>query len=139
VPAAGKPLNTPLLRQFVVFGLVGTGGFLVDTATLYAALAAGSGPYLGRVASYLVAATFTWAMNRRYTFGTHASDRRVQEWSRFLLANAVGGLLNYGTYALLVAGVPLVRAHPVLGVAAGSLAGLGTNFVLSRRVVFRPH
>ena len=129
-------MNTPLGRQFLAFGLVGTGGFVVDTATLHLAMAMGSGPYWGRVASYLVAATFTWGMNRRYTFGAQASDRRLQEWSRFLLANGLGGLLNYGCFALLVSQSVFVLRHPVLGVAAGSIVGLGTNFVLSRRLVF---
>ena len=50
--------------------------------------------------------------------------------------NLVGFALNYGTYALLLSNMPLVAAHPVLGVAAGALAGMGGNFALSRRFVF---
>jgi len=45
--------------------------------------------------------------------------------------------VNYGTYAALIALVPLVSAHPVIGVAAGAIAGMFGNFVLSRRLVFR--
>jgi hypothetical protein len=37
---------------------------------------------------------------------------------------------------VLIALVPIVAENPVLGVAAGSLAGLVGNFVLSRRFVF---
>ena len=33
--------------------------------------------------------------------------------------------------------VPLVAAYPVLGVAAGSVAGMFSNFFLSRQIVFR--
>jgi putative flippase GtrA len=55
----------------------------------------------------------------------------------FLAVNLLGFACNYGTYALLVAGMPFVAANPVLGVAAGSLAGMVGNFVLSRRYVFR--
>ncbi|MFM7416241.1 MAG: hypothetical protein ACKO51_10760 [Alphaproteobacteria bacterium] len=33
--------------------------------------------------------------------------------------------------------VPLRAAHPVLGVAAGAVAGMFGNFVLTRRLVFR--
>ena len=51
--------------------------------------------------------------------------------------SAGGFTLNYGMYALLIATVPLVRAYPPLGVAAGSLAGLFFNFFLSRRIVFK--
>ena len=50
----------------------------------------------------------------------------------------IGAALVRGpTYAALVGLVPLVAAHPILGVAAGALAGMGGNFLLSRRYVFR--
>jgi hypothetical protein len=46
-------------------------------------------------------------------------------------------VLNRGTYALLVTFVAIAAEQPVLAVAAGSIAGMGVNFVLSRRMVFR--
>lgn len=130
-----------LAAQFLRFGAVGTAGFVVDTAVLYAALAAGAGLYGGRVLSYLAAASSNWALNRAWTFRAAAgpaTGRRAaaRQWALFLLVNLLGFALNYSTYALLVANVPLVTAHPVIGVAAGSLAGLSGNFLLSRRFVF---
>ena len=125
-------------RQLLAFSVVGTIGFVVDAATLYAAMTVlGAGLYVGRVISYLAAATTTWALNRRYTFHGQRSSAKITEWGRFLAANAVGGLVNYGTYAALVATQPAAAAHPVIGVGAGSLAGLALNFMLSRYLVFR--
>jgi putative flippase GtrA len=127
-----------LIGQFLRFGVVGTVGFLVDAGVLIAAIGLGAGPYAGRVLSYLVAATATFALNRFWTFrGVPAGLRLSSQWGRFLALNLLGFALNYGTYAALVATVPLVAAYPVLGVAAGSLAGMVSNFVLSRRYVFR--
>jgi len=127
-----------LKRQFLLFSIVGVIGFVVDATTLYVALGVlGANLYSGRVLSYLVAATVTWALNRRYTFSAQRSTQPVSEWGRFLAANAVGGVINYLTYAILVTLVPFAARHPVLGVAAGSLAGLTVNFTLSRTVVFR--
>jgi putative flippase GtrA len=126
-----------LAGQFLRFGVVGTGGFLVDTALLYAALAAGAGLYGGRVLSYVGAASFTFALNRAWTFRGAKHAHAGRQWALFLLVNLIGFALNYGTYAILVALVPVVAAHPVLGVAAGSVAGLGGNFLASRRFVFR--
>jgi putative flippase GtrA len=127
-----------LSRQLLAFSVVGTIGFAVDAAILYAAMTVlGTGLYVGRAISYLVAATTTWALNRRFTFHGQRSSVRIIEWGRFLAANAVGGLVNYGTYAALVATQPTAAAHPVIGVAAGSLAGLALNFMLSRYLVFR--
>ncbi|MGH8564899.1 MAG: GtrA family protein [Gammaproteobacteria bacterium] len=124
--------------RFLRFGLVGTAGFVVDAAALTAAMAwLGLGPYGARVVSYLAAATVTWAMNRRFTFAGADPRHPAAQWRRFVAANSVGALVNYGTYAALLAFVPLVAARPVLGVAAGSVAGLVFNFTISKLWVFR--
>lgn len=131
------PERAALAQEFLRFGLVGGIGFVVDTAVLYGAIWLGAGLYLGRAISYVVAATTTWALNRAWTFRHRASDRPAHaQWALFVVVNLGGFVLNYGTYALLVTFVPLVAAHPVLGVAAGSLAGMFANFFLSRRLVF---
>ncbi|WP_372617793.1 GtrA family protein [Falsiroseomonas sp.] len=124
------------LLQFLRFGVVGTIGFVVDTAVLYAGLAAGFGLYGGRAVSYLAAATTTWALNRAWTFRGLGEGAALRQWGVFVLVNLVGFAFNYGTYAALVAGVSSVAQHPVIGVAAGALAGMSGNFLLSRRFVF---
>lgn len=127
-----------LLGEMFRFGVVGTAGFVVDAFVLTIGLLAGAGPWIGRVVSYLAAATVTFGLNRAWTFRAADRSRPVaQDWSLFLLVNLVGFVCNYGTYAALIAGVPLVREFPVLGVAAGSLAGMTGNFLLSKRFVFR--
>ena len=131
------PARFGLLMEFLRFGVVGTIGFVVDTAVLYAGLALGLGLYGGRAVSYLVAATTTWALNRLWTFRGRGEGPAHQQWALFLVVNLVGFAMNYGTYAVLIAFVPVVAAHPVLGVAAGAIAGMFGNFVLSRQLVFR--
>jgi putative flippase GtrA len=127
-----------MIEQFLRFGVVGTVGFVVDSAVLLGMMALGAGPYGGRVVSYLVAASTTFALNRAWTFRSARRDAPVAaQWGRFVLLNLAGFAANYGTYAALVAGMPLVAANPVLGVAAGSLAGMFINFGLSRRFVFQ--
>lgn len=127
-----------MLPQFLRFGVVGTVGFLVDSAVLLAMMALGLGPYGGRVVSYLAAASTTFALNRAWTFRSAARDAPMAaQWGRFVALNLVGFAANYGTYAALIATVPLVAAYPVLGVAAGSVAGMFLNFGLSRRYVFK--
>lgn len=130
--APGRPWPIQLAR----FALVGVIGFLVDAGTLQAYLALLPGHFFsGRAISYLAAASTTWALNARFTFGQQTRAPLAQ-WGRFLLFNLSGGAVNYGVYAILVASVPLVESHPAIGVAAGSLSGLGVNFAVSRRFVF---
>jgi len=137
---SAEPSSVPqsTRAQFLRFALVGIAGLVVDTATLYAVVyGLGFGLYAGRLISYLVAATFTWAANRRFTFTQADPAPAIVQWLKFLAANAIGAVVNYGTYAALITWVPLVHAYPVIGVAAGSIAGLAFNFTASKRWVFK--
>jgi putative flippase GtrA len=125
-----------VLTQFLRFGVVGTLGFLVDTAVVYS-LRYRLGLLGAGLVAFVVAATANWVMNRLWTFRGQGSLPAHREWARYMATNAVGFVLNRGTYALLVTFVAIAAEQPVLAVAAGSIAGMGVNFVLSRRLVFR--
>jgi putative flippase GtrA len=125
-----------VLRQFLKFGVVGTFGFVVDTSVVYA-LRYQLGLYGAGLVAFLVAATANWVMNRLWTFRGQGSLPVHREWARYMVTNLAGFVLNRGTYALLVTFVAVAARQPVLAVAAGSIAGMGVNFVLSRRMVFR--
>lgn len=124
------------LVQFLMFGTVGTVGFLADTATVYT-FRYSLGLYGAGAVAYGVAASVTWLLNRLWTFRGLGSGPAHRQWARFLMVNLVGFVLNRGTYAALVTFVPLCAAEPVYAVAAGALAGMFLNFSLSRTMVFR--
>lgn len=127
-----------LLWQFIRFAIVGTGGFLVDIGVLtFCTQALGMGPYLGRLFSFLTAATFGWFCNRHFTFKGQGGGHPGAQWARFLAVSAGGFVFNYGTYAALISTIPFAREHLVIGVAAGSIAGMFFNFFASRHFVFR--
>lgn len=125
-----------LLVQFLMFGTVGTIGWIVDTATVYG-LRASLGLYGAGMVSYVVAASTTWICNRLWTFRGQGSGPAHHQWARFLAVNVFGFILNRGTYALLVTFVVLCARQPVFATAAGALAGMFVNFGLSRAIVFR--
>ncbi len=77
-----------------------------------------------------------WALNRAWTFRGQGNGPAIRQWLVFLAVNLVGFACNYGTYVALVSSVTFIAQHPVIGVAAGSVAGLVGNFLLSRRFVF---
>ncbi len=131
-----SPARLRLLAEFLRFGTVGTLGFVIDTATVYA-LARPLGLYGAGAAAYLVAASTNWAFNRAWTFRGRGRGAAHWQWARFISSNALGFLVNRGAYAALIAFSPSAHAHPVLAVAAGAIAGLGLNFAASRHFVFR--
>ncbi len=105
------------------------------------------GRYGGRALSFWAAATFTWLFNRAVTFSVDRQRQREgvlaprqtlwREYLSYFSSMALGGALNYGTYALAVATLPAVHAHPGLGVALGSLVGMAFNFLAARRILAR--
>ncbi|BAI71524.1 protein [Azospirillum sp. B510] len=123
--------------QFAKFGAVGIIGLLVDTAVLYGGLALGLEFFAARVPSFLAAATATWALNRAFTFRGATSEPLHRQWAKFIAANAIGGVVNYGVSVGLESGVRLVADHPFLAVAAGSIAGMFFNFAASKHLVFK--
>lgn len=126
----------PLLR----FAVIGALGMPVDWGVLQLMVHWGTGPYLGRLISWLCAATFTWAGNRYLTFAASRSRglvATVREWGRFLAANAVGGLVNIGLYSVLVRFAPPPLNDLTVALVLGVLLGLLFNFTLSRKLVFR--
>lgn len=127
--------DTGAAGQFVRFAVIGALGFVVDVAVLYGALALGTGWIAGRALSFLAAASFTWAVNRRYTFAATASLWR--EWGRYLASMAAGMLVNFLVYALVLWLLPAAWWTPGLAVACGSAAGLGVNFVSAKLFVFK--
>jgi putative flippase GtrA len=132
--------------RFFRFCVVGGVGFLVDAGVLQLLVSAfGVGLLAGRVFSYLTAATVTWSLHRKFTFGDLVRDvsgradpkrSSVGEWLRFVVANAVGAAVNYGAYVLCVLNGEVFRTYPALAVAVGSALGLGFNYMTSRRFVF---
>jgi len=130
--------HRPLAAQFVQFGVVGTVGFVVDNAFVYTAhFVFGVGLILAGLFSFFVACSSNWVLNRWWTFRGASRGRLHYEWLRYLATNAAGFVLNRGIYVALIATSTLCNLHPVLALAAGSIGGLGVNFFMSRRIVFR--
>ena len=121
--------------QFGRFAVAGAFGMLVDMAVLYAALALGGGWVGGRLLSFLAAASFTWAVNRRYTFTATASPCR--EWARYVAGMAGGMAVNFLVYGLALSALRQAWWTPGAAVACGSAAGLVVNFVSAKFLVFK--
>lgn len=121
------------------FVAVGGIGFIIDASFLSALMRfMGMGPYGARAVSYLVAATCTWALHRTFTFNRPHWGSWIYQWGRFLVANAFGGILNYGIFCALVAEILFFSRNPVLALALSSAIAVAVNYVVSARAVFAP-
>ena len=125
--------------RFLRFAIVGTGGFVVDEIVLaISTRLMHLDPYSGRAISFFCAVTFTWWGNRVLTFHDRAAQEGLlAEWAKFFAANALGGAVNYGTYAALVAFAPKPLGIPFVALGCGAIAGLSINFIMSHAFVFR--
>ena len=111
-------------------------GFTPDVnAGIVEALAHTLGPGWAQPMAFPVAASVTWWLNRRYTFGASQSLWQL-ELMRYIASNVMGWMANNGAYFLMILFNPFAYHHPAFAVAVGSLAGMVFNFKFSRRFVF---
>ncbi|HEU0277913.1 MAG TPA: GtrA family protein [Rhodanobacteraceae bacterium] len=126
-----------LPRQLAWFGVGGFIGFIVDAGIVQLLVSKlDVDPYVGRLFSFVCAATATWLFNRHFTFHQRGDYGLFGEWSRYLVAMTGGFAINYATYVLVVYFSHFVQAWPAIGVAAGSLPGSAANFLGARQWVF---
>ena len=127
--------------RFLRFAVVGGAGFFVNEAILFVAIRwLHLGAYAGGIFAFLLTVTFTWWGNRMLTFreeAVHRGTAMIEEWFKFVTANAIGFVVNYAVYASLVTFAPAPLNSPYVALAFGTLAGLIFNFTLSKRFVFR--
>jgi dolichol-phosphate mannosyltransferase len=128
----------PKLTEFVQFGCVGASGLVVDVAV-----------YLGlqwlfeldhrvaRGASFVVAASSNWLLNRLITFSERVRTSKLEQWPRFLATSLIGFLINWGSYTALTAGVLFFDRHRIVALVIGVLLGMFSNFALARGYVFQ--
>jgi putative flippase GtrA len=128
-----------LSREIFLFAVGGVGGLIIDAGIVQLLVGvAGWNPYLARVFSFLIAATFTWWWSRHFTFAARQSNRSAHaEWMHWMALMSVGAAINYGVYAVLLMNFPLLHRWPAIGAAAGSAVAASVNFAAARKMLFK--
>ena len=126
------------LARFARFVLVGAAGFVVDAGlSNLLVFAAHLSPLLSRIPAFCAATLVTYAAHRLFTF----RDRRIgvlMGWLKYVASTSLGAVANYGVFTIMVAYVVHGPWAVLLAIAAGSIVGLGLNYVCSVKLVFRP-
>ncbi|MFZ1416440.1 MAG: GtrA family protein [Defluviicoccus sp.] len=127
----------PASREALAFAVVGSIGFGVDAGGLVLLFhALDWGHYASRGASFLVAVTVTWYLNRTWTFAKRGGGNKRREYSVYFLVQVVGACINGAVYALGLALSPAMQAFPLLALACGSIVAMAFNFLATRRLAF---
>jgi putative flippase GtrA len=114
---------------------VGGLGFVVDAAILSLLVHVGGWPhYAARAVSFATAVTVTWYCNRHWVFSRTADSAR--EYGTYFGVQAVGAVINLGTYALVIALVPPLAGLPIVPLAAGAALAVLFNYSAASRWVF---
>jgi dolichol-phosphate mannosyltransferase len=129
----------PQMAEIIQFATVGGSGVFVDLC-VFSALTYGAGVnhQTARAMSFMGAASWNWFLNRWFTFVSGRNKHWGQQWGQFLLAASLGFTVNWGTYKLLTDYVPYFEAHHLSAFFLGIFLGMGLNYTLCRRFVFRP-
>jgi putative flippase GtrA len=143
--ASSRLWSTSQRATFLRFAAVAVTIAVIDVLVLYL-LHGGLGinVYLARAVSYSSAVFAGYFLNQHFTFHHHERTRSIlMELSRFYTVFAGGGLVNYATFAAIIAlgnaasSDPTLRFWlPLLGVWIGGLAGMGFNYGFARKLVF---
>jgi dolichol-phosphate mannosyltransferase len=128
----------PVLAEIVQYGLVGLSGLAVDLLAFTCLMRLFGVPHLlSRAISFVVAATWNWAWNRRFTFECARTPRQLPQWTAFLAVSALGFLVNWGVYYLLTKHSDFFFAQKELALCVGVVVGFAFNYLGSRYYVFR--
>ena len=121
--------------QLLRFCLVGGIGCVIDAGlTVLLTQALHWAPQASRVVGFLIAATVTWELNRRFTF---RAARRTSSLPPYLALAAIGAAVNFGIFVVWLKIAGTTTAQLLLGIALGAAAALTLNFTISRRFIFR--
>lgn len=143
-----------LVQQFTKFFLVGimnTGVDLVilNTAMFITGIATGVGYSAQKAISFLGAVTFSYFINKYWTFQDKSKEDEGKKMSQFFAVSFIGMLINVGTASLVVnyLQTPITNALslPVLdpklwgtfGALCGTAVGLFWNFIGYKLWVFK--
>jgi len=125
-----------VFRQFLSFGIVGLTGVVVGLGTLNICMLIWHNFPLANVAAFLVAVTWNFFLNRRFTF-TPTDKVVFRQWLEFITACLGGTLLNWIVSLTLYYSLVFFHYHynfaAIIGIAVAALS----NFTCSRLYVFK--
>lgn len=143
-----------IVAQFGKFFLVGTMNTLIDLViinieTILSGVKQGPGYAVQKGASFLVAVTFSYFLNKNWTFEDSSKEEQAKKFSQFLIVSIVGMIINVTVATLAVTYLkPIVnntlqlafltdQLWVSIGALCGTAIGLIWNFIGYKFLVFK--
>lgn len=120
------------MQRFVIFLVVGGGGFVVDAGITHLMLHWGYSPSISRIPAIPCAILFTWLANRRLTYQVESPKSRA-ELIRYTSAALVLSLFNYLAFIWIVG----FGITPILALILATALQIVLSFNVYKSVVFR--
>lgn len=153
-PSEQKKSLLQTAQQFAKFFLVGIMNTLIDLLvlnieTIASGVKDGGGYALQKGVSFIAAVTFSYFLNKNWTFQDKSSEGQTKKFSQFLFVSLIGMIINVSAAFLAIEYVkPLVNSTLQLsfltdqlwvsiGGLFGTAAGLLWNFVGYKLWVFK--
>lgn len=125
------------MKQLFKFGLVGSIGFVVDAIIFSVLFYLLELPLMSaRVPAFVVSATVTWYGNRVLTFAS-TDQNRARQWLTFIAGASFSALPNFAVFKLCTLWLGTEGFQAMLALVAGIGVGMVSNYLISRKVVFR--
>ncbi|WP_342618753.1 GtrA family protein [Rhodoferax sp. GW822-FHT02A01] len=126
------------MRDFARFVVVGGVGFGVDAGVMMGLLRLGAPLLAARLASFGLAVTVTWTLNRAWTF-SHPQPRRARRaYIEYLAGQTMGAGINFSVFFLALACWTDLKQYPLVPLALASGVAMVFNFLVARHLVFKP-
>lgn len=128
------------IRQFIKFCVVGTINTIVDWV-FYAVFKSvmGNGTQtlkqLAKACSFIVAATSSYTMNRKWTF--RSKDKRILAQASKFISVAIVGMLINNTVFYLVTSSNYLKQADIIGLILGTAVATLWNFFANKKWTFR--
>lgn len=144
----------PVIKQFAKFALVGVMNTAIDLIvlnleTIATGVKEGSGYAVQKGISFLAAVTFSYFLNKHWTFRDQSQEDEGKKFSQFFLISVIGMFINvtvatvtvtylkYPINSLLNLSFLTDQTWVNLGALSGTAIGLIWNFIGYKFIVFK--
>lgn len=126
------------MKKFILFGIIGTVGFTVDSMVLFFMVKyQGFDLVLSRVCSFSLAVFATWLLNRTFTFNdSEINIKKSKEYIQYLTVQTIGAFINFSVFFILIYFVEFFKDMLIAPLAIGAFFSLLFNFVVTKRRIY---